>query len=208
MFDGKKMILLEGNIGVSKSTVGKILQDEFGFAFIEEPVGAWKREFDEDVLELFYSDKQRWGFTFQLAAFVTRAKTWTEILEKTDHSTVILERSIFCDRYVFAKNCYESGLMKKTEWQLYCKLWDWLSSQWCAVPDKIVYLRAPASICKNRIKLRGRPEEQGIPMEYLLELEKKHDEWLGNDPNVSIVNAFGIPPNMVAREVAEIIRRV
>ena len=208
MFEEKTMILLEGNIGASKSTIGKILHDEFGFGFIEEPVRSWKEEFDEDLLDLFYHDQKRWSFAFQMAAFTTRAKTWSEILEKTDHSTVVLERSIYCDRYVFAKNCYESGLMKKIEWQLYCKMWDWLESNWCTKPDKIIYLKVPATICLSRIKNRGRPEEQSIPIEYLLQLEDKHDEWLLDDPSVTKINAFGTTPAMIAKEVADAIRSV
>src|SRR5512136_2279730 len=113
--DGQTMILFEGNIAAGKSTVGRRLAESGLFGFIEEPVGAWQKDFEENLLDLFYRDAHRWAFTFQLAAFTTRAKTWTEVLAMTDHVNVILERSIYCDRYVFAKNCYQSGLMTKTE---------------------------------------------------------------------------------------------
>jgi len=202
------MILLEGNIGVGKSTVGKLLHEEFGCGFIEEPIKDWKTEFSEDLLDLFYRNMPRWSFAFQIAAFTTRAKTWDDILKKTDHSTVVLERSIFCDRYVFAKNCHESGLMKDVEWELYCKMWDWLNKQWCAEPDHIIYLRAPASLCRLRIEKRGRLEEDGISLEYLLQLEQAHDRWLVGRADVTIIDAFGIPPIMIANEIAQTIRRV
>ena len=146
----RTMILFEGNIAAGKSTVGRRLAESELFGFVEEPVGAWQQDFDENLLDLFYRDTNRWAFTFQLAAFTTRAKTWTEVLAMTDHRNVVLERSIYCDRYVFAKNCYQSGLMKKTEWQLYCKLWDWLESNWCTSPDRIVYLRTPADVCLRK----------------------------------------------------------
>ena len=206
MHEGKSMYLLEGNIAAGKSTIGEILRDEFGYGFIEEPVSAWQKDFDENLLDLFYSDMKRWAFTFQLAAFITRAKTRGEVLALDDHDKVILERSIFCDRYVFAKNCYESGLMKKTEWQLYCKMWDWLQSNWCAEPDKIIYLRVPASICADRIELRGRDEENGIPFEYLHDLEILHDEWLLENPKCIIINAVGMPQQLIAREVVQAIK--
>ncbi len=178
----RTMILFEGNIAAGKSTVGKRLAESGLFGFVEEPVGAWQGEFDENLLELFYRDTSRWAFTFQLAAFTTRAKTWTEVLSRTDHRNVVLERSIYCDRYVFAKNCFQSGLMKKTEWQLYCKLWEWLESNWCTQPNKIVYLRTPAEVCRDRIEARGRSEEASIPLEYLRDLEALHDEWLLDSP--------------------------
>ena len=182
------MILFEGNIAAGKSTVGRRLAESGLFGFVEEPVGAWQQDFEENLLDLFYTDANRWAFTFQLAAFTTRAKTWTEILAMIDHSTVVLERSIYCDRYVFAKNCYQTGLMRKTEWQLYCRMWDWLQSNWCAEPDKIVYLRTPAEVCHERIAQRGRSEETTIPLEYLRDLEMLHDEWLLHNPNALILD--------------------
>jgi len=197
------MILFEGNIAAGKSTVGRRLAASELFAFVEEPVGAWQGEFEENLLELFYRDTNRWAFTFQLAAFTTRAKTWSEVLAMTDHRNVVLERSIYCDRYVFAKNCYQSGLMKKTEWQLYCKLWDWLESNWCAEPDKIVYLRTPAEVCLERIESRGRAEETTIPMEYLRDLERLHDEWLIDNPKTVMVDGC---KQWTAREIYDVLR--
>ena len=182
------MILFEGNIAAGKSTVGRRLAESKLFGFVEEPVGAWQGDFEENLLDLFYRDTERWAFTFQLAAFTTRAKTWSEVLAMTDHRNVVLERSIYCDRYVFAKNCHQSGLMSKTEWKLYCKLWDWLETNWCAEPDRIVYLRTPAEVCQERIEKRGREEETTIPLEYLRDLEALHDEWLLGNPKAVVLD--------------------
>jgi len=102
------MILFEGNIAAGKSTVGRRLAESGLFDFIEEPVGSWQKDFAANLLDLFYKDPKRWSFTFQLAAFTTRAKTWTEVLAMTDHQNVVLERSIYCDRYVFASRTRSS----------------------------------------------------------------------------------------------------
>lgn len=196
------MILFEGNIGAGKSTVGQRLAESELFGFVEEPVGAWQQDFEENLLDLFYKDTNRWAFTFQLAAFTTRAKTWTEVLSMIDHRNVVLERSIYCDRYVFAKNCFQSGLMKKTEWQLYCKLWDWLESNWCAEPDRIMYLRTPAEVCLERIEERGRAEESTIPVEYLRDLEILHDEWLIDNPKAIVLDGC---KQWSAREIYDVL---
>lgn len=198
------MILFEGNIAAGKSTVGRRLAESGLFGFVEEPVGAWQGEFDENLLDLFYRDTERWAFTFQLAAFTTRAKTWTEVLQKTDHRNVVLERSIYCDRHVFAKNCFQSGLMKKAEWQLYCKLWDWLESNWCTQPDTIAYLRTPAEVCRERIESRGRSEESTIPLEYLRDLEALHDEWLLDNPLTVVLDGCR---QWTAQEIYEILQQ-
>ncbi len=182
------MVLLEGNIGAGKTTVGRKIASSGLFSFIEEPTAVWREGFAANMLELFYSDTQRWAFTFQICAFVTRAKTWDEVAQHTDHSKVILERSIFCDRYVFAENCFRTGLFSEAEYQLYCGMWDFTVYQYCDEPDVILYLRTPAEVCLQRILDRGRMEESGIPLEYLRQLEGLHDEWLLDNPKTILLD--------------------
>jgi deoxyadenosine/deoxycytidine kinase len=186
--EDRKMILLEGNIGAGKSTVGRALKESGLFDFIEEPVEAWQEGFAGNLLDAFYSDMQRWAFTFQITAFVTRAKTWQEVLALTNHSRVVLERSIFTDRYVFAINSHRLGGMSDLEWEVYCGLWDFLTSNYCVEPDCILYYRTPAEVCLERMKLRARYEESGVSLEYLRQLETLHDEWLLQHPHAVVLD--------------------
>ena len=78
--------------------------------------------------------------------------------------------------------------MSETEWQVYCRMWEWLQNKWCVEPDKIVYLRTPAEVCHERIDARGRGEEKKIPLEYLRDLEVLHDEWLFDNPLAVVVD--------------------
>lgn len=188
MSNSDTLILFEGNIAAGKSTVGRRLRASGLFGFVEEPVTAWQEGFASNLLELFYQDPKRWSFTFQLAAFTTRAMTWSKFLKETEHRAVVLERSIYCDRYVFAKNCYHRGLMTDTEWQLYCCLWDWLEDAVWAEPDVIVYLRTPAHVCLKRIRERGREEEASLTLSYLRDLETLHDEWLLDNPDAIVLD--------------------
>jgi deoxyadenosine/deoxycytidine kinase len=182
------MILLEGNIGAGKTTVGTAIASTNAYGFVEEPTSQWQEGFACNMLELFYTETERWAFTFQICAFVTRAKTWREITRLTDHSKVVLERSIYCDRHVFAENCHRSGLMSLAEYQLYCQLWDFTVSNFADEPDLILYLRTPAEVCMERIVARSREEEVGIPLEYLEQLENLHDEWLMNNPRALVLD--------------------
>ena len=188
--DDRLMILLEGNIGAGKTTVGRTVAASGAFGFIEEPTAAWRENFASNMLDYLYSDIARWAFTFQICTFVTRAKTWPEVLAHTNHHKVILERSIFCDRFVFVENFYRTGLMSLAEHQLYCGLWDFMVSNYCDQPDLILYLRTPAQVCLQRIRDRGRVEESGITLKYLLQLERLHDEWLldGDDSRVVVLD--------------------
>jgi deoxyadenosine/deoxycytidine kinase len=184
--DSRMMVLIEGNIGAGKTTVGKTIAASSRFGFIEEPTVAWREGFASNMLKNLYTDISRWAFTFQICTFITRAKTWPEICAVTDCPQVVLERSIFCDRYVFVENFYRTGVMTQTEYQLYRGLWDFLVSSYCDQPDLILYLRTPAEVCLERIRDRGRVEESGITLDYLVQLERLHDEWLLTDGDLRV----------------------
>lgn len=182
------MIVLEGNIGAGKTTVGRTIAASGAFTFVEESTAEWREGFASNMLQLFYENRQRWAFTFQICAFITRARAWREVSALADHSRVVLERSIFTDRLVFAENCRRTGLFSDSEYQLYCELWDFVISHYASEPDLILYLRTPAVTCLQRIKDRGRPEEAGIDLEYLLQLESLYDEWLLDDPKAVVLD--------------------
>jgi deoxyadenosine/deoxycytidine kinase len=186
--DDKLMILLEGNIGAGKTTAGRIIAASGEFNFIEEPTEIWREGFASNMLELFYKDARRWGLTFQMCALLTRAKTWQEVSQHSDHRPIILERSVFCDRFVFAENGYRTGLFSLAEYQLYCGMWDFMVTNGSAEPGLILYLRTPAEVCLQRIHERGRAEESSISLEYLLQLERLHDEWLLDNPKTIVLD--------------------
>ncbi len=170
------LVLLEGNIAAGKTTLGERLTLDDRFLFVKEPVERWQTGYAMNLLERFYTDTPRWAFTMQVNAFVTRAQALEE-LPAAGNSVAVFERSIYCDRHVFAKNLHQQGLMDDTEWAVYMNFWDYFRTQ-VPVPDAIMYLRTPAEECYRRLKLRGRAEEQNITLEYLQQLEARHDEWL------------------------------
>lgn len=181
------MILIEGNIGAGKTTMGNAIAASGVLSFVEEPTAEWREGFASNMLELLYQDNRRWAFTFQVCTLICRAQAWREVTALANHSTVVLERSIFTDRHVFAENCRRTGMFSTSEYQLYCRLWDFVSH--CpSLPDVILYVRTPAATCLQRIRVRGRREETGIGLEYLRRLESLHDEWLLDHPNVVVLD--------------------
>src|SRR5512138_2216115 len=145
------LVLLEGNIAAGKTTLGHDLAETGQFAFIPEPVDRWQSGFAANLLERFYTDTPRWAFTLQICAFITRTQAISQLPE---HEAVMFERSIYCDRHVFAKNLHRQGLMDDTEWALYLHFWDHLVST-APAPDAIIYLRTPAEECFRRLRQRA-----------------------------------------------------
>ncbi len=169
------LVLLEGNIAAGKTTLGRRLAADNGFEFVPEPVERWQSGFAANLLERFYADTPRWAFTLQIGAFVTRMQAVQA--QPLDGALTVFERSIYCDRHVFALNLHRQGFMDETEWALYVNFWEQFR-QSVPIPDAIVYLRTPAEECFQRLQDRGRAEERNIALAYLQQLEACHDEWL------------------------------
>ena len=181
----KNMIIsIDGNIGSGKSTLIKFLTKQFpDFKLIPEPVEDWLKATDKNgksILELFYGDKSRWGYTFQNFAYITRVKKLLQILEETNKKTILItERSILTDKYIFAKMLYESGDMTELEWKMYNTWFDVLLSK--VTVDAVIYVNTKPEKCKKRITKRARVGEENISIDYLNNLDKYHTEWLSSD---------------------------
>ena len=175
------IILLEGNMGAGKSTFLELLSlHSDDIEVVLEPVMRWSEKKDgENLLARFYADPVRWAFTFQSYVFVTRAQEQIAALSQENlKKIVIMDRSVYCDKFCFAKNCFDQGLMSETEWDAYRNIFSWIVTQFLPRPDGVLYLRASSETCLERIRRRGRPEEKSVSIEYVESLGCRHDDWL------------------------------
>jgi deoxyadenosine/deoxycytidine kinase len=190
-----KIFFIEGNIGSGKSTFLKNLEKYnllTNVQFIQEPVNEWKETKDKDginILEHFYSDMNRHCYTFQSFAFISRINQLDQIDDTKSY--VFIERSVFCDKNVFARSCYETKIMSDIEWKIYNKWFDWMVQKYKEIFDRsyIIYLSTSPETAIKRINKRGREEETTITLEYIDMLNKKHEEWLDEEKNVYNIDA-------------------
>ena len=187
------LISIEGNIGTGKTTLINILKKKFtnkgSVIFVEEPLQQWLNLVDGDgsnILGKFYGDQERWSYSFQMHAFITRSK---DILKQnTTDNVVIIERSVLTDCNVFATLLHESGKISELEWKLYNEWFSWLTGHFKKVkPDKYIYLKADPEVSFNRMVKRTRDEETNIPLEYLEQVSDKHDKWLLSDAMENVI---------------------
>ena len=183
-----KKIIIEGNIGSGKTTFVKYISENIKNITVNyEPVAKWQSYTDENgdnLLNNFYSDQNRWGYTFQNMAFMTRVQ---DMIKPCSTEYKFIERSIFTDRNCFALNCYEMGKINKMEWEIYTDWFNWLSNEFDVKPDGYIYLKVQPNICLERINKRNRQEESGIPIEYLENIHIKHDNWLLNEKKIPVL---------------------
>uniref|UniRef100_A0A6C0KQ74 Deoxynucleoside kinase domain-containing protein n=1 Tax=viral metagenome TaxID=1070528 RepID=A0A6C0KQ74_9ZZZZ len=191
-----KIYFIEGNIGTGKSTFLKMVEslNNDNYQVIYEPVDIWtnfKDSTGKNILQYFYEDTKRFAYTFQNTAFISRVEKLKEI--DPTKEAVFIERSIWSDKNVFAKNCFESQMMNEIEYMLYLKWFTWLEENLKLQGTyEFVYLRCSPKTSFERMKMRNRSEETSVSLEYLTQIHDKHEQWLKDTlqkDNVIILNA-------------------
>ncbi|MGC2310920.1 MAG: deoxynucleoside kinase [Candidatus Babeliaceae bacterium] len=172
------LIPLEGNIGAGKSTFLKLIGNYLHAQLVFEPHQQWQNINGENILQNFYNDMPRWAYTFQSYAFVTRIVSQQKQAALNTLPLQFAERSVYADRYCFAQNCFELGLMTLLEWNLYKEWFSWLVHTYTQYPSGFIYLRTDPDTCYKRLLKRNRAEEKNITLDYLKLLHNKHEDWL------------------------------
>jgi deoxyadenosine/deoxycytidine kinase len=182
------LVSFDGNIGSGKSTMMKKAHEFYrnceNVIFAEEPVEKWKLIKDKngnEMLKLFYQDQEKHAFKFQIMAFVSRLAGLREIVKANPDKNIVIitERSLYTDKEIFAKMLYDQGKMSDVEHQIYLTLFDEFALEFEV--NKVVYIRTDPVNCHQRIHLRAREGEELIPLAYLEECHKYHEEFLDAD---------------------------
>lgn len=191
----KIIISIEGNIGVGKSSFIELLKQNLNnelYEYISEPVDEWlnlKDNNGKNLLQTFYEDKKRWGYTFQNIAYLTRMNKLIDAIQNCKKKFIILDRSLSADLNTFTKMLYDEGSINELEWRAYNMWNDFFYQRFGKnIQHLIVYLRCEPEISYKRSKLRNRNEETDIPLEYFQQLHQYHEEWLMKTNDVLILD--------------------
>jgi deoxyadenosine/deoxycytidine kinase len=164
-------VAVSGNIGSGKTTLTAKLAKHYG----------WTAEFEavdnNPYLADFYSDMHRWAFHLQIYFLNSRFQQITDISRRTH--TTIQDRTIYEDAYIFAANLYKSQLLNERDYQSYLNLFHSMVA-YAKAPDLLIYLRADIPKLVSQIQKRGRSYEDAIRLDYLKNLNKHYEEWIGN----------------------------
>lgn len=167
----KRFIVIAGNIGSGKSSLTERLARHYNCQPWYEMVN------DNPYLPDFYEDMRAWSFHLQVF-FLSKRFEHHQTIVKSPFSAV-QDRSIYEDATIFARNLHAQGKMDARDYENYMALFA-VMTQFLQPPDLIVYLRATVPTLVKRIALRGRSFEQGIPADYLGQLNDLYDDWIGN----------------------------
>lgn len=162
-------IALAGNIGSGKTTLTELLSKHFGWEPHYEDVDT------NPYLNNFYEDMQRWSFNLQVYFLNSRFRQVINIRESG--KTVIQDRTIYEDAYIFAPNLHSMNLMTSRDFENYSSLFE-LMSKFVQPPDLLIYLRATVPTLVKQIQIRGREYENSIRLDYLKRLNERYEAWV------------------------------
>lgn len=166
-----KMIVLAGNVGAGKSTFTKVLSEKLDFTPYYESVN------DNPFLEDFYKDQKKWSYHLQTFFLFHRFNSIKQIIDSEDNA--ILDRSIYEDAEIFARNLYNNGKMSEREFQTYRQIF-YTMLEYLKKPDLLIYIKTSVDTIVKRIKKRGRNMEMAVPVEYWKQLDDLYKDWIKN----------------------------
>ena len=158
-------IAIEGNIGAGKTSLAKLMSDEFNAKVVLE------RFADNAFLPKFYNDKERFAFPLEMSFLADRYQQLIDDLAQFD----LFKNLIVSDYYIFKSLIFAQVTLQKEEYTLYRKIFDIMYRE-ISKPDLYIYLYQNTNRLLDNIKKRGRDYEQNIEAGYL---QKIHDGYSG-----------------------------
>jgi len=152
-----------GNGTKEKDEIKTLLQ------IVLELVDEWKK----DILPLFYSDRPKYAFEFQVRVFDDHVESVCDALKKSKTKEILVERSMHCAMIFWN---LQKDIVDPRQYKLYVRMWEkW--TRLIPVPDYYIFLETTdVDALLERIKTRGRAGEDGVFRAYQKALMKAHRE--------------------------------
>ncbi len=160
-------ITVEGNIGAGKTTLAHLLSKKINARLILEEFA------DNPFLPKFYENPKQYAFPLELFFMAERYKQLKEMIHTTD-----MFQSVTVSDYLFTKCLLFAKVnLSEEEFRLYHKLFEIIQQQ-LIFPDVLIYLHTPVQKLQYNIKKRNREYEQGIPDEYLINIQEMYISYI------------------------------
>ena len=165
-----KHIAVSGNIGSGKTTLAEKLSRHYNWTPLYESVD------HNPYLRDFYDDMTRWAFHLQIYFLNSRFNQVRQIRES--EKTIIQDRTIYEDAYIFANNLHTSKHITDRDYQSYLDIFHSMIN-FVRPPDLLIYLKADIPKLVQQIQRRNRDFEFNIKLEYLRNLNEHYEDWIG-----------------------------
>jgi len=164
----KKYVAVAGTIGAGKTSLVAWLVKRYGLVPFYEPND------ENPYLADFYRDMKAWAYHSQIFFLSHKLKLHQELLAST--KPAVIDRTIYEDAEIFARNLHAQGCLSKRDWSVYRELYAGICRS-LRPPDVLIALTCPLATAKKRIARRGRAMERAIPDAYLRRLHRLYARW-------------------------------
>lgn len=167
-------IAIEGNIGAGKTTLSKMIGDDFNAKLVLE------RFADNPFLPKYYADMERYAFPLEMSFLADRYQQLTDDLAQFD----LFKNFIVSDYYIFKSLIFAQVSLLKEEYVLYRRMFDIMYKE-ITKPDLYIYLYQSNERLIENIRSRGRDYEQNITSEYLEKIHQGYSNFIKTEQNLN-----------------------
>jgi deoxyadenosine/deoxycytidine kinase len=193
-----RYIVVEGPIGVGKTTLARLLAEEWQARTVLEQVD------DNPFLRRFYDEPDKYAFQAQMFFLLTRFRQQQELAQQE-----LFRQSLVAD-YLFAKDHIFAQLnLDADELALYRQLFHMLGAR-IPKPDLVVYLQARPDVLMARLRKRSRDYERHVTPEYVRRIAEAYKDYFFHyeDTPLLVVNSSEIDFVAHSEETADLIREI
>jgi deoxyguanosine kinase len=195
---GARYIVVEGPLGVGKTTLARLLAEQFNARAIFEQVE------DNPFLKKFYDDPRAYAFQTQLFFLLSRYRQQRALRQQDLFAQQTVADYLFAKDQIFAQVNLEAD-----ELALYRQLFGLLDAR-LPKPDLVVYLRARADVLISRLRKRDRDYERRIAAEYVQRIAEAYRDFFFyyDETPLLVVNSSDV--DFVARpeDLADLVREI
>jgi deoxyguanosine kinase len=198
MPDQFQYIVIEGPIGVGKTSLAKKLAAEFSSGLLLE------RAEENPFLALYYKNPRQYALSTQLHFLLQRAQQVQDFRQ-----TELFTSSQIADFMVEKDRLFAELTLNSDELELYQKIYQHLTYQ-APKPDLVIYLQAPVDTLRKRIASRDIAYEQQIRDDYLLRLSELYTQFFYDYDESALltVNTQSVDLINNANDYAQILEKI
>ncbi len=194
----QKFIVVEGPIGVGKTTLTRKLALTLGASVVLEDPAA------NPFLKRFYENPQDGALPAQLYFLFQRHKQMKQLMQPD-----LFTPNIIADYIIDKDQLFARETLSDDEYELYQQVYTHLTIQH-PEPDLVIYLQAPVEVLMERVRNRKREEERELKADYLAKISNAYTQFFhyySNSP-LLIVNASGVDLVNDEAHYTELVHRI
>ena len=191
-------LVVEGPIGVGKTSLVKRLAEHLGYSQVLEAAE------ENPFLSRFYREGGSAAFPTQLFFLFQRIRQIDSVRQGD-----LFRGRVVADFMLEKDRLFAEVTLDRDEMRLYDEIYHRMAGE-TPVPDLVVYLQAPVEVLVTRIRRRDRPDERQITADYLRRLSDAYTAFFTRYDRspLLIINAATINPVDRDEDFELLLRRI